>query len=48
MSIKQQVADVLAEHWWDDRGCVCGNESEWTLHVADKILKIPRIITEPM
>ena len=49
-SVRQQVADILAEHWWDDQGCVCGNQGkeEWTYHVADTILGIPRINSEPL
>ena len=48
-SIRQQVADILAEHWWDDKGCICNQQkdTEWTYHVADLILNIPRINLEP-
>jgi hypothetical protein len=50
-SVRQQIADILAEHWWDQEiySCVCGSQKrpEWTYHVADLILDIPRINTEP-
>lgn len=50
-SARQQIADVLAEHWWDEEiySCSCGRQKrpEWTYHVADLILDIPRITIEP-